>query len=387
MPVNISKISRQLTFELETHALGTIRCDSLKMGTVSKIEKKLKPREVNSVFFARWLIQEVGRHIGKGENKENDNNKLETEGEHLIKEDIDRLSETEIQHFTREFVAHNQWLLWTYKDAQRTETTNEKGEKVISVRPADVNFPRNGSESHSDYLVRVLRHYLDEQAKKWKTLTKPLSVSLFKSAFSKTSEDLFKKHITLSNQLRRTLRNLDPDLRNPYVSGELEPRELNVTRMQLPENPAYGTNKRLDDVLEHAVELRPIMFQSAELFRSMSDTALQMHVDFSKSARQSLFASFVVICIATLSLSVTAWYSWWSYRYFSTQEDQYERIVDDQQAQIQSILERQDERYRQLLNDHTNHIEMIVEEQDPGDQRTIESFPPVDAVEFENDRQ
>ena len=384
MAADFRKIARRLAFRLETHSLGTIHCGSLTSGAFSKIEEELQSDGVNSVIFARRLLQEVGRNFEEVKRNEDEDDKKETRDKPLTAEDISRLSDGDIQHFSREFIAHNKWLLRTYKDAHRAVRTNKKGEKVISVKPTAVDFPKDNTESYSDYLVRVFRRYQEEQAESLKKITNPLSSSLFGNKFSSVTEGLLMKHVTLSDQLRKTLRGIEPKFTEPYIDSTIEPRHLDLPDLQIQENPAHGTNRRLDDVLDHAVELQPIILHSVELFRNMSDTVLQMHADFSESARQSLFRSFVVICIATASLFVTALYSWWSYEQSSVQEAQYERTFRDQQAQIQTLLEQQDERYLQLLSNHANQIQTLLERQDPQDQRTIESIPPINMIESES---
>ena len=153
------------------------------------------------------------------------------------------------------------------------------------------------------------------------------------------------------------------------------------------EDPVYETNRRLGDVLDHAEELRPIILQSAELFRSMSDTALEMHAYFNRSARRSLRVSFLVVCIATVSLAVTAWYSWWSYRQSSVQEAQYQRNLREQEAQFQTLLRQQDNRYRQLLGNQNQQLETLVKRHDAQVERIIESFQTSNTIGTENDRE
>ena len=387
MPVDLSKLDRVLSFPLETDALGTIHCGSLKAGTLSRIERELQSRELDSVAFTRWLIQQIGRRIRLSETKENHDDRFNPEGRLLTDDEIARLSDDDTQNFARQFVARNQWLLQTYKSGQRAQTTDEKGVKNISRRPTQIEYPRDEAETHCHYLVRVLRRYFDKQSERWKTITRPFFASLVGSTFSNSTKEQLKKHVTLSDQLGRTLEYLDPNVRDPYIAGTLETPDFPFRPPQIPENPAHGTNQRLDDVLDHAEEIRPIILQSAELFRSMSDTALQMQADFTKSARHSLLASFIVICIATLSLFVTAWYSWWSYTRFSVQEAQYERTLSDNRVHIQTLLEQQDERYRQLLTNHASEFQALIERQQPQDLQSTELLLLNETIEIESDLQ
>ena len=324
MAFDIRKFARREYFYLETDSVGIIQCGSLTLGMLSKMQKELKSDNIDSVVFTRKLLHEVGRHAKEDEREEDGKDKNETESSPIADIDISRLSDEEIEVFAREFVAHNDWLLETYKNAQRSVGTNEHGEMVVSIQPAAVDLPKEKTERDSDYLVRLLRRHLDEQAERMERALRPFSGALFRNTFSNTTKELFKTHISLSDQLGRTLRGLGTGLTGRNI-GRIVNEEYSDTKFPtLPEDPVHETNRRLGDVLDHAEELRPIILQSAELFRNMSDTALEMHADFNRSARRSLRVSFLVVCIATASLVVTAWYWWWSYKQSSVQEAQYQ---------------------------------------------------------------
>ena len=310
MAFDFSKLKHRQDFGLETDSLGTIQCGSLTLGMLSKIEKDLKVNDLDSVVFARQLLREVGCHITEREGNEIDNQKHEIENALLADEDIDCISDDEIETFAREFVTHNDWLIKTFEGEKCTIATNENGENVVSVQATPIDLPKEDSERDSDYLVRVLRRYLDEKTTRIRKMFRPVFGSLFRNTFSSATEDLLKKHVSLSDQLGKTLRGLGSDLTGPRLASIVEPRHMDIKVPVLPENPIYETNRRLGDVLDHAEEVRPIILQSAELFQSMSNTALQMHADFNRSARYSLFVSLIVVCIAGVSLVVTALYSW-----------------------------------------------------------------------------
>ena len=374
MALDIRKLAHRQNFRLETESLGTIQCGSLTVGMRSKIEKEVKADDIDSVTFTRNLLRKVGRHVKEIERKEKNQDTDETESVSIADVDIDSLSDEEVQDFARKFVAHNDWLPKTYKNAQRSVTTNEKGENAVSIQPTQVILPKENTERDSDYLVRVLRRYLDEQGERMKRMLRPLSGSLFRNIFSNATEGLVKKHVSLSNELGKTLRGLRPGLTGAQMGSIVERGYSNIEIPPLPENPVNETNRRLGDVLEHADELRPIILQSAELFRNMSDTALQMHGDFNRSARQSLFVSLVVVCIATASLVVTALYSWWSYEQSLVQETQYLRKLSDQQAQIETLIEQQHDRYQLLLGNQNKQLKAIIERQDAQVEQLIESL-------------
>ena len=387
MAFDIRKFAHREYFYLETDSVGIIQCGSLTLGMLSKMQKELKSDNIDSVVFTRNLLHEVGRHAKEDEREEDGKDKNETESSPIADIDISRLSDEEIEVFAREFVAHNDWLLETYKNAQRSVGTNEHGETVVSIQPAAVDLPKEKTERDSDYLVRVLRRHLDEQAERMERALRPFSGALFRNMFSNTTRERFKTHVSLSDQLGRTLRGLGTGLTGKNIGRIANQEYLDIKDPIFREDPVYETNRRLGDVLDHAEELRPIILQSAELFRSMSDTALEMHADFNRSARRSLRVSFLVVCIATVSLAVTAWYSWWSYRQSSVQEAQYQRNLREQEAQFQTLLRQQDNRYRQLLGNQNQQLETLVKRHDAQVERIIESFQASNTIGTENDRE
>ena len=384
MTFDFSKLTQRHIFNLETDTLGTIQCSSLKAGMLSNVEKDFNATEKDSIVIARRLLREVGRHIKEGERKEDGKVKDETESAPLTDDDVNGLSVEEIEIFAREFVAHNEWLKKTYEGTHRSVTTNKKGENDVTIQSMPVDLPNENAECHSDYLVRVLRGYLDEQVKRNKRLLKHFTDSNFNNIFSNATEDLLKKHVSLSNQLATTLQSLRSGTTEPYLGSLAEPIHVGINKIPTPpENPVYETNRRLGDVLDHAEELRPIILQSAELFRNMSDTALLMHADFNRSARKSLNVSILVACIATVSLVVTALYSWWSYEQSTVQEAQYQHNFHEHQAQFQTLIEQQDDRYRQLLGDQDKQLETLIQRQDAQVEKIIDSLQVSNTIQSE----
>ena len=386
MASDISKLFHQGNFRLETDSLGAIQCGSLTLGMLSKIQNELKADNIDGVVFTRKLLLKVGQHIKEEENQENENDKNETENAPIADEEIDRLPDEEIEVFAREFLAHNHWLLHSYKDSETSMTTNEQGETVVSIQPTPVDLPRANTERDSDYLVRALRRYLDEQTERIDRTLRPYSGKLFGNPFSNTTRDFIRRHVSLSDQLTRTLGRLGPGLTERHVGRMVNQESPKLEIPPLPENPVHETNRRLGDVLDHAEELRPIILESTALFQSMSNTALEMHADFNRSARRSLHVSLLVVCIATASLAVTALYAWWSYEQTSVQDAQYQRNLREQEAQFQSLFEQQDNRYRHLLGIQDKQLQTLMERHDAQVERIIESLHAANTVRTENDR-
>ena len=387
-----SNYTQRHIFHLETDTLGTIQCSDLTGGMLSNVVKELKSNEMDSVVIARRLLREVGRHFDEGDRNEDGEDKDDTESALLTDEDVNKLSDEEIENFACEFVAHNEWLMTTNEGAHRSVIINEQGENDVSIQSMPVDLQKENTERDSDYLVRVLRHYFDVQAKRNKRLLKHFTGSNFNNIFSDATKDLLKQNVSLSDQLSTTLRGLNSSFTGPHSGSIAEPRHLDLTRHldlkvpTIPENPVHETNRRLSDVLDHAEELRPIILQLAELFRNMNDTALQMHADFNRSARKSLIVSILVACIATVSLVVAALYSWWSYEQSTVQKAQYQRDFREQQAHFQTLIELQDDRYRQLLGNQDKQLETLIKRQDAQYEKIIDSLRVSNTIQSEKDR-
>ena len=350
-------------FEFETRSIGTIRCSSLTIGMLSSLERELKNDRIDSLVFTRKMLREIGRHTEIGEGKGEANSLSLTEL------NIGSITDEELETFASEFLAHNDWLHTTLEARKHSVSKIRDGEKVIVRQPTQFHSGKIETESNSEYLVRILRRHVDEHTLSIRRIVKPFFGSPFTNTFSNTTKSLLKNHISLSDQLRRTLRSFEPDLTLLNPSGSLEAELTDVRVPDIIESPVAETNRRLGDVLDYARELRPIILQSAELFRNMSDTALQMHADFNQSARRSLFVSCFVACIATISLVVTAVYSWSSYRQSSIQEAQYQRIFSEQQSQIHTLIEQRDNAYRQLFGNQDEQGGTLIGEQgDPVEQ-------------------
>ena len=72
----------------------------------------------------------------------------EREGRPITAAEANKLMDEEIEVFAREFLAHNSDLLETYESAKSEARTNQKGERVISIR-------RDGSSCQRIRMKRI----------------------------------------------------------------------------------------------------------------------------------------------------------------------------------------------------------------------------------------
>lgn len=332
MALDLSKLGRMHDFTLVTGALGEIRCGTLNLKKISTVGKMANAPDVNGVAFSRQVLGMVStRRVGaEGEGEDGAEAKEAT----LTDDEIRLITDEEVETFAKEFVAHNAWILRSHENGKRQIGTSEKSDSVDPLTQKIIDYEKRGDETSSDYFVRVLRHYLDEQSQRLKKMMEPLSerlaTNLFEEQMKKIMEPLSSRMATsmfkdstleslrgnfsLSDQLQETIKAFNQSTLDASMSSvTFEPTTVHMRDLRIPENPVFETNRQLNGVLEHIENIRPIVVQSAELIGNMNDTALRMQADFMSNARSTQKYAWVAIGIAVVSLVVSSFFSWLSY--------------------------------------------------------------------------
>ena len=168
----INAILDSAVFELETEALGRVRCNAVLTALMpSNGREEIKTEELDGPTFVHKLLVRGAQRI---EERHENNDKTEM-GTPLSESDIRQLTDAEIESFAREISTRNTWLFESYEAAERPRQTNEKGEQVVSVEQGKVKFPRNEGQRDSDYLVRAARRYMTEH-RRGEKLVKSLGI-------------------------------------------------------------------------------------------------------------------------------------------------------------------------------------------------------------------
>ena len=154
-------------FDLVTKALGQVHCGSLNDKISSSLSKILMISAVDSLKFARKVLSLVGKKTGTRDSQI-DSQVQKEEG--FTDEEISKITDAEVEIFAREFIAHNGWLLHSYKDGDRQVRRNEA--VVASHTPITIDLTRGNTEGSTDYLVRLYRHYLAVRSERLKKVTK-----------------------------------------------------------------------------------------------------------------------------------------------------------------------------------------------------------------------
>lgn len=329
MALDISKLARMHDFYIETKALGKIKCGSTNSNSMSALGAVLKAQDVDGPYFARKLICVVGKKLTVDE--------VDGEGEIqeivVTAEDVEQLSEEEIELFAKEFISHNSWLIQTNND---TGTGIRKSKSGESDNCQKENAQRSNDEKSSGYLMRIFEEHIKNMNKRLQEIINPSHGylkslqeivnpfgGLQKSMFENSTLEALRRNFDLSDHLRGTISQIN---RNTHdfgaTKGMIEPIHARFPEIQIPENPAHETNRRLNGVIEKLESVQDLAAQSAEIIRNMNDTALMMQSDYIRNAKRSEVFTKAAIWIAAISLFVTCVFSCINYFDSKSQSEQ-----------------------------------------------------------------
>ena len=258
---SIDRILKKLVFELNTEALGRVRCDASAAIMPDNVREQIKAGDLDDPTFVRELLGRFGRRIEEG-HEDSDNAEI---GTPLSEADIQYLTDTEIESFSREIAARNMRIFESYQHAERSEKTDEKGERVSSVKPRKVKFPKNDGERDSDYLVRAVRRYMTEQDRRGKKLIRYLEkddLRYLRSPFLK-----------LHDEFERIGRSLNPSYADFYkqIERTLEPIRRQHKEIFRAVALSQLTSTRIVEVMKANQHWQQIIAQATASSRMFSD--------------------------------------------------------------------------------------------------------------------
>lgn len=258
----------------------------------------------------RKLFGEMARRpIGIG--SEDDD---EPEAPKLTAEELSLVTDVELEEFSDKLILNNKYILKTHKGSA---------------------IERSGDESVCDFLVRALSHYAAEQKANSERLMQSVSGSLYSNA---TLKALQHNH-GLSDQLRDTIEKYTRP--TPIAGTEIVLRRM--PDFQAPKNPIHDTNEILERVVRQVEDFRPLASQSAEIIRSMNDTALRMQDDYLKNAKSAGTQTKIAIGIAVLSLIVSSIFSYQTYADSKDAGEKSEAQIKEFQKEIRELAAAQRE--------------------------------------------
>lgn len=373
MDFDLSQFNQRYEFEFESTTLGRLHCRVISLAVLGALEK------INKNLAGRPLIVKLLENVAERvPDTEEEGAGVEQEGTPITADEADQLSDDEIEAFAREFLAHNPSLSKTYGGAADKLRAIEKGKRVIPVRPRPIKLLKEPEESELDFLARVVRRELDERIRKLNNIT-TLSGALKSAGLSVSTQNALRENLLLSDRLGGMAGNLGraivPALQTPSVPS-----------IRIPDNPAHETNARLNDVLDHMDEMRPIVAEAANLIRSMNEAAIRMLGDFGRNARRTEIYTLIIIGIAALGLLVTAGFSVQNYFDSLAAAVRSNQLIEQFGTQTQALSEAQDQRAERLLGEFGNQVQSLTEGQHQRTERLIVEFQALLSKQFTEDQ-
>ena len=337
MVLNLDKITADHEFELPTLKLGVLKCSSVKLKHLIELETYIKTSEPAGDAFARKLLFSIAQKV-HDESLETE----EAEKRDISVEDLQLVSPEEIELFAAQFIAHNKWML-------HLNVEDETYDEHV--------FPQDSGETNSEYLLRFFQRYTKEQSRRLKDVMAPyrgLSKSFlkgfeFKSPLSDISKGLITKNMFHSDRLRELSRGFDALKKvKAAIPATIAPIYDPPHHIKIPENPTFETNRRLNDVLDHMDEMRPLVAESANLIGSMNNAAIQMIADFGRNARRTEIYTWFLIIMAVSSLAITAFFSWSNYELALQAKGENQRVIEKQSIQMINSAVAQEKRFQEF---------------------------------------
>lgn len=353
MALDLSKLARLHDFDLETEALGIIRCGTITLSALPTAQKLVKEPGKESVDIVREVLGLVGKQSAVAEGDS------ESAQSALTDDELQKISDSEVELFAQKFYDHNEWLRHSYDDESRQERTNEKGEKVVPYSPKIDEIPKDANETASHYLVRVLDSHFDKQndrlkkmlgpsllgssalMEQYKKLVEPLSTRMAADIVRNSAIESLRKNFTLSDQLQESIKAIKQNSIILEKLPQFDAEPVNIQPIKFPENPIVETNRQLRTLLTHIGEMRSLATQSAELIGNMNDTALQMQVHFQNNARSTQRSALLATAIAVFSLIASSVFSWLSYSDGKDQSKANDVQIKLFQGEVRNLIEAQ----------------------------------------------
>ena len=252
----IDRILAKSVFDLNTEALGQVRCGSI--ATIIRnnvVREQIKTDSLDGPTLVRKLLGHVARRIKAGLG---DNDKSET-GELLSESDVGRLTDIEIESFSQQIYLHNTWLF----------ETHERRDADSSARTKTAKLPKNTAERDSDYFARALRLHVTELNTQRETLLKGLRNADLPLRDVGASISRMQRNFDHINQSFKPLVDLHAPIQSAYaqIRSLVEPlRRLNdqLGRSSL-------ASRRMIDVIQANQNWRHIIEQPTTASRLVED--------------------------------------------------------------------------------------------------------------------
>lgn len=222
----------------------------------------------------------------------------------LTAEQVDALSPEDRARIVAAITAQNQD--WFFDDM------NEDGD-AVDIAKVHVPMARAEGESAEEFLARGYRAEALRMKTRFSTMFKGMSEHL-KSVLGPGLAENY----SASNRLGEIIKSMQGGMgaaTEAHATIRHEPFELRVP--PIPRNPIYDTNEILQEVAGQIDQMRELAAATAEMQRTLNDTASTAVADFSsgaeatrKATRNGLWIAGTSLVVSIIALVVTIYMDW-----------------------------------------------------------------------------
>ena len=265
MVFDLKSLSRIHNFDFDSKVLGSVRCGSVSYSNKSTLAKMLELPKVSSLEFARQLLHLLCKKTVAFSGQE----------VCLTDEEINLITDEEIETFSLKFIAHNGWLLESYKDGERQVRTNEKGETIVSFTPKIIDLPREEAERSNDYLVHLFRHFFTRESAQLKITANKAKHQLIQDRFWDANRYLTENSAisTMERIIKREqeLMQINDPFRNAINQVDLVSKAI-ASQHQHEQDLIWKATRQAEDTRRHFEEVTQSLTLSKAIYHNESLT-------------------------------------------------------------------------------------------------------------------
>jgi len=303
MDLDLNKLIGQYRFKWAGSSLGNILVHNFTVSANSTLYKEFKNYlNTDSNEFVRILITTVCQIDLTDTSEYND--------DRITYKQSELLSNSELNHFAKEFIEHNSYL--------------KKYQSKIN------NAKKPDNESYSDLLKKLMHYhrlYEDEKIKELFDSLKP------KNIFSSPTLRLIDKNLKLSESLGNSIGRYEA----------IQPIEL----PNIPENPVHETNRQLRALGEELSE-------TSSLLKNMNDLGLRMAVEMASSSKITERHNTAMIVIGLVTLIFSAAMSYLTYESSNESSLITQQLLKGSNTMRMDIAKEQKEANKEIYNQLKN---------------------------------
>lgn len=221
----------------------------------------------------------------------------------LTAEQIEALSPEDRGRIVAAITAQNED--WFFEDV------NEGGE-AIDIAKIHVPMVRAEGESAEEFLVRGYRAYATRMRTRLSTMFEGMSSHL-KSVLGPGLAANF----GASNRLGEIIKSMQGGIGSSEGQATIRHEPFELKMPPIPRNPIYDTNEILGEVAGQIDQMRELAAATAEMQRTLNDTASAAVADFSsgaeatrKATRNGLWIAGASLAVSIIALIATVYMGW-----------------------------------------------------------------------------